>query len=253
MNRTILIASTTAVAALGLTTWLVMGPDPDNRGDSRPGDDAARFSNRPASAVGDSRPSHRPPMPSGPARLSDRSSNPKDSGSKPDMGRLLSPSQRAQLEQARQQRPPVPESSTGTSSTKPTRSSKDRAIAKMREDVRTAIRTNPEGWIDTYASLNRDFARNNGNYYGRGIGGGVPGRNPQPSEPGGNPSPESPQPETPTPETPTPEIPEPEVEPIELPLPIDEAQRLAEEFRLKQQVSLDGPSQREDRFKPAEE
>ena len=42
------------------------------------------------------------------------------------------------------------------------RSGRDRAYAKLSEDIRTAIASNPDGWIETYESLRRDLEARHG-------------------------------------------------------------------------------------------
>ncbi|MGB1129253.1 MAG: hypothetical protein ACPG4K_04335 [Haloferula sp.] len=259
MNRTTLIASATVVVALGLTAWALRGPSAgESVIDSPDAEDAAKFSNRPASPVGTSDGPSFPPLPGGPARLSNRGERPATGGitanQRLDLSQL-SATQRAQIAAAREQQAGLLKPSTSKSQAKALKS-KQRAVEKMREDVRTAVMTNPNGWIDTYASLNRDFRKNNGGYFGGGAAVARPGTGNDTSDPvDTTPVPEVPTPDPVDPTDPVeptdPETPEePVVEPIELPVPLEEAERLADEYRQQNKDAHSGRTERDDRFKP---
>lgn len=261
MNRTTLIASATVVVALGLTAWALRGPSAGEPViDSPDAEDAAKFSNRPASPVGSSGGPSFPPLPGGPARLSNRGERPETGGitanQRLDLSQL-SATQRAQIAAARRNHPLTPTSKAQAKTLK----AKQRAVEKMREAVRTAVMTNPDGWIDTYASLNRDFRRNNGNYSGGGGPVARPATDNDTSDPVDTPpAPKAPAPDPVEPdptdpvETPDPELPEePVVEPIELPVPLDEAEQLADDYRQQNKNSHLGGTERDDRFKPVEQ
>ena len=243
MKPTKILISSAAVLALGLSAWAMLGPDSvDAPGTPGGDDDAARFSNRPASKVGAPRSTSPSPRPTGPVKLTDRTpTKPTElAKTREDLNRLLTPAQQASLAAARQRAASLP---PGLVAKQPrVTSSRQKAITKMQEDLRTAVKTNPSGWIETYDSLNREFTRSNGNggYYG---GGGLPGNSPDPVEPS-----------TPEPTEPTPVEPTEPVEPApELPLPLDEAQRLAEKYRNEQGKYLEGPTDRDGRFQDTQQ
>lgn len=247
MNRTTLIVSGAAVIALGLTGWALLGPDSSDASSAKAQvASGSKYSDRPASKVNGSRNSDQSPFPSGAARYSNRSTSRPDETTKAKdaMNRLLTSDQRQSVAAARQNWGKA--QLAGKTGSAWNTKAKKQAISQMREDLRTAVTTDPEGWISTYESLNRDFERDNGQYFGRSNNGGVPTDNPEPTEPS-TPEPQAPEPETPVdPVDPVEELPE-------LPVPIDEAQRLAEEFRQKTKNTLPGPTVREDRYKPVDQ
>jgi len=252
MKPTTILISSAAVLALGLSSWAVLGPEGgEESGTAATDDSAARFSKRPASKVGSPRAAQDAPRPTGPVKLSDRSTptpTPESRGVQ-NLNKLLTPAQKASIAAARQQAASLP---PGLAAKQPrVTPAKQRAITKMQEDLRTAVKTNPGGWIDTYASLNRDFnqsnrsSSNNGYYNGGGGyyngGGNLPSTSPDPVEPT---TPEPVEPVEPAPVEPV----EPVEEAPELPLPIDEARQLAEKYWAEKGSYLEGPTDRDGRF-----
>ena len=166
MKPTLIIASATAVVAIGLGVIASLPKNVSEGGESSPEElTAAMLRERTAKKVEDSAPEKRPPVMG--SRVTP--GKPLGASAMKALEKELTPDQLAALKEARANHVASPAEIERNQQ----QAARDKAMNQMREDLRTAVAVSPDDWVKTYDRLMADHQSTFGGQVGGGFGPGV--------------------------------------------------------------------------------